>query len=170
MSSRRLGPIAAVLLLATVTACGFRPLYGPTADGRPETLEKLSAVSVGRIQDRTGQLVRNELLNRINPRGQPANPSVHLSVNVNESIQNLAVQRDETATRANLILQASFKLTDTDTSDLLFEGNVQSIASYNISTSADFATLSAETDARRRGASDLADEITARVAIFLAQR
>lgn len=114
-------------------------------------------------------MVRNALLDRINVGGEPDKPEFVLDVSVSESIQNLAIQRDETATRANLILRADFRLTENATSESIFNGSVQSVSSYNISKSQDFATLSAETNARRRGALDLADEITARVAIFLAR-
>ncbi len=157
------------MLLLAVSGCGFRPLYGTTATSTGTTNERLATVSVGLIPDRTGQLVRNELLERVNVRGTPAKPEFVLDVAVAESIQNLAIQRDEVATRANLILRASFRLVDNATGQSVFNGSVQSVASYNISDSQDFATLSAETDARRRGARDLADEITARVAIFLAR-
>lgn len=160
---------AAACLLLLLSACGFRPLYGPAATSQARTSERLATVSVALIPDRIGQLVRNALLDRVNIRGQPANPDFVLDVDVNETIQNLAIQRDETATRANLILQADFRLVDGATRETVFDGSVQSVSSYNISTSQDFATLSAETNARRRGARDLADEITARVAIFLAR-
>ena len=159
----------ACIFLLLLSACGFRPLYGPASASQARTSERLASVSVSLIPDRTGQLVRNALLDRINIGGQPAKPEFVLDVDVNESIQNLAIQRDETATRANLILQADFRLVVTATRETVFDGSVQSVSSYNISTSQDFATLSAETNARRRGALDLADEITARVAIFLAR-
>ncbi len=157
------------VLLLLLSGCGFRPLYGPTSASPARTSERLGAVSIARIPDRTGQLVRNALLDRINVGGQPAKPEFVLNVSVIESIQNLAIQKDETATRANLILQANFRLAKSATGESVFDGSVQSVSSYNISTSQDFATLSAETNARRRGARDLADEITARVAIFLAR-
>jgi LPS-assembly lipoprotein len=159
----------ACIFLLFLSACGFRPLYGPASTNQARTSERLASVSVSLIPDRTGQLVRNALLDRINIGGQPAKPEFVLDVDVNESIQNLAIQRDETATRANLILQADFRLVVSTTRETVFDGSVQSVSSYNISTSQDFATLSAETNARRRGALDLADEITARVAIFLAR-
>ena len=159
--------VGAALLLLLVGGCGFRPLYGPQPDDQPLTAERLSTVSVALIPDRTGQLVRNALLDRLNINGQPDKPVFTLDVRVDESIVNLAIQRDSTATRANLVLQARFSLVESATGESVFGGNVQSVASYNISLSQDFATLSAETDARRRGARDLAEEITARVSIFL---
>ncbi len=157
------------VLLLVLSGCGFRPLYGPPPSNQADTNERLSTVSIGLIPDRTGQLVRNALLDRMNVKGQPANPEFFLDIDVDESIVNLGIQRDETATRANLVLRANFSLFENATGEAIFSGNVQSVASYNISLRQDFATLSAETDARRRGARDLAEEITARVSIFLSR-
>ena len=162
--------IASALFIAIlVSACGFRPLYGPSPSADARVSERLSGVAIATIPDRTGQLVRNALLQRINPFGQPSGADFRLSVQIDETIQNLAVQIDETATRANLILRAQFDLIQGETGENVFSGTVQSVNSYNISSLQHFATLSAEQDARRRGARDLADEITARLALFLAE-
>ena len=157
--------MAAVLLLA---ACDFQPLYGRGGEGNVDTSARLAAVGIDFIADRPGQLLRNELLDRITPRGAPADPRYRLTVTLSESRQNLAVRRDATATRARLTLSAAFRLLDTNNGLELLSGSTRSINSYNISSS-DFGTISAEADARRRGAQDLAEDITARVAIFLQQ-
>ena len=151
-----------------VAACGFQPLYGRGGDGATDTSARLAGVGIDFIADRPGQLLRNELLDRMTPLGAPADPRYRLAVTLNESRQNLAVRRDATATRARLTLTAAFRLLDTNNGLELLAGSTQSINSYNISSS-DFATISAEADARRRGARDLAQDITARVAIFVQQ-
>ena len=92
-----------------------------------------------------------------------------LNVSVSESKRDLAIRKDATATRANLIITASFILKREQGGEVIFKGQVRSANSYNI-LDADFATLSAESDARRRAARDLATEITSRLGVFLAQR
>ena len=50
----------------------------------------------------------------------------------------------------------------------MLSGNVNSTSSFNILTS-DFATLSAESDARARSLREISDEIRTRVAVFLSR-
>ncbi len=157
--------LAAICLLLALQACGFRPLYAERADA-PATTQELAAIEIGRIRDRTGQLLRNELLDRMNPKNLAVRREYNLSVELSESRQNLAVRRDDTATLANLVLTAAYSLTRQDGEEVL-AGIVRSFNSYDISRS-DFATIAAETDARARAARDLADDITIRVAVFLA--
>ena len=166
MLSRLLGPlaIASCLLLA---ACGFEPLYGKREQAIP-TESLLSWVEVPPIKDRTGQLVRIELTNRMTPT-RPAPPSAFtLIVKLNESKASLAMEKDSSATRANLTIAASFVLKQNSDGLELMTGSVRSVNSYDILLS-DFVTLAAENDARRRGAKDVADGIVDRLAIFLSR-
>ena len=154
-------PRASILaFLVLLAGCGFQPLHG-RPDAGNQTTTALSLVSVAPIPDRLGQLLRIELTNQLTPLGPPKSPAYVLAIDVNEVKQELGVRKDATATRANLIFTATFKLTDTETNESLFSGTVRSINSYNI-LDEDFAPLTAETDARRRGARDLATEIGAR--------
>lgn len=153
--------------LAVLTGCGFTPLHGnPQANG--SATAALRQIGVPPIPERLGQLLRIELTNQITPKGQPRTPLYVLEVKVKESKQALAVRKDATATRANLILSANFKLKTGKESESLFTGTVRSVNSYNV-LDADFATLSAESDARRRAVRDLATEIRSRLGIFLSR-
>jgi len=149
------------LLLLLAVACDFRPMYGDNNQIRTE----MAAVEIALITDRTGQLLRNELLDRLTPTGMANKPRYLLSVHLTESKKNLAIRRDLTATRANLTITAQFKLTTWPTDELLLEGRSRSLNSYNISTF-NFATLSAENDARRRAARAVAEDISTRLAIY----
>ncbi len=100
---------------------------------------------------------------------RPAPPSAFtLIVKLNESKASLAVEKDSSATRANLTIAASFVLKQNSDGLELMTGSVRSVNSYDILLS-DFATLAAENDARRRGAKDVADGIVDRLAIFLSR-
>lgn len=127
----------------------------------------LAQVDVTRIPDRTGQQLRNELLDRMNPRGRGEVPRYRLNVTLSESIRQLAVRRDDTATLASLVISASYSLISIDDGEVILSGRLRSLNSFDISRE-DFATVSAERDARERATVDLADGITARVAVFLA--
>ncbi len=156
----------ALLLSLGLAACGFQPLYASRGTG-PDTSELLAQVEVTRIADRTGQQLRNELLDRMNPGGRTATPRYRLRVTLSESTRRLAIRRDDTATLASLIISASFSLVSVADGEIVMSGTLRSLNSFDISRS-DFATVSAERDARERATIDLADGITARVSVFLA--
>ena len=114
-----------------------------------------------------GQQLRNMLAERLSPRGRNERTDYRLTVTLTERKQSLAIKVDETATRANLTISANFKLVALRNSQLgSFNGKAFSTNSYNILES-DFATLSAESDARNRALRTLAEEIRIRVAAAL---
>ena len=161
MWGRSTAVLAASVLVAS---CGFRPLYAERATG---VSFQLAAIEINVIDNRVGQILGNHLRDQFNPYGRPSNPLYRLGVTTNETKQDLAIRKDETATRANLTLSADFTLSHADSGKELIRGSVQSTNSYNI-LSSDFATLSAEDDARRRAVREIGDDIKTRLASFLA--
>ncbi len=160
--------IATIAIAALLSGCGFRPLYGTTkADEQVASL--LAQVRIGTIADRTGQKLRNFLLDRLNPAGQPARPLYHLLVKTTVSRTDLGIQRDETATRAILVLTANYRLLDSAKKSTLVRGSTKSTNSFNIVAS-DFATLSGETDAIERAAREVSDNIKTRLALYFTRR
>ena len=156
-----------LICAAVLGACGFRPLYGDYDEGGGSA--HLALVKVAPIADRVGQQLHNHLLDLINPYGRPTHPRYLLEVRLNEGSQQLAVQKSELATRANLNLSVSFSLYSINGDELLLTGTSFVVSSYNI-LKADFATLIAEKDARARATREMAQDIRARVAVFLVQR
>ena len=165
---RRIGLRGAFVLLALLTTgCGFQPLYGRSDAGvRPQ--DRLASVRIQPLRDRVGQKMHNLLRDRLNPRGQPTKPTYSLEIRLTETLQELGIRKDETATRANLILQANFLLKDAATDDDLFKGRSRSVNSYNILES-QFATQFSESDARDRALREIADEIRNRLAVYFAR-
>ncbi|MDJ0950053.1 MAG: LPS assembly lipoprotein LptE [Alphaproteobacteria bacterium] len=149
-----------------LTACGYRPLYAPQD---PAAAPDMSTVKVRLIEDRSGQALRNLLLDRMNPNGEPANPEYELEVELTEDRRNLGLRKDETATRADLTVQANYELRKVGQADIVLVGRSRSVSSFNIVQS-QFATLAAETDARKRALRELSDQIVLRVALHLNSR
>ncbi|MCH8036913.1 MAG: hypothetical protein IIC53_07290, partial [Proteobacteria bacterium] len=75
------------------------------------------------------------------------------------------IRKDETATRANLILSANFTLRDLESGRVLLEGRTSSVNSFNILTN-QFATGFSEADARERALRELSDSIRVRLGIY----
>lgn len=158
--------IAWILIAGTCAAgCGFQPLYsrksGVAAPG-------LATIGIEPIANRIGQQLHNQLLDKLTPLGPPAAPRYVLRVTLSESLQSLAVRKDDVATRANLVMNANFKLARVSDNSIVLSSSAISANSYNI-LSQEFATLSAENDARARAVRELSDEIRIRIAIYLSR-
>ena len=156
--------LVASLLLA---ACGFHPLYGGIS-GDVRRLE-LSQITVTPIESQLGSDLRNELIDRLTPDGEPPYPQYRLDVALHEFREGLAIQKDASVTRWNYQLTADYQLFDLGTGKVVIKGSATSIAAYSVVDS-QFATLSAEKDAERRAAIDLGDELDLRLALFFEQR
>ena len=156
--------LVAAVTLASVSGCGFEPIHGQRSLAAPAAL---SQVEIELIDNRIGQMLRNELLDRFHPRGG-GGTRFSLTISLVETLQNLGIRKDSVATRANLALNARYSVTPLGGGPALTTGALQSVNSYNILTS-DFATLSAQADARRRAVRQLADRIQERISVWLVQ-
>ena len=163
---RQIVAVAAVLVTLAVSACGFRPLYGAGSEEPVSTVvQELGAIQVGRGADRLDQIVYGNLLDLLTPNGAPQNPRYRLALELSESKQGVALERDATVSRLNLTLVAGFTLQDASTGEGLFSGSVRAVAAYNVLRS-EFANVIAERDARGRAARDVSDEIKTRLSFY----
>ncbi|MET4699434.1 LPS-assembly lipoprotein [Constrictibacter sp. MBR-5] len=156
---------AAVLLLAlALPACGFKPLYG-TSDGGSGVSPELAAVEVGNIPDRPGQQLRTHLELLLDPRGTGGPARYGLQVKLRSDTADVAIRRDETATRRDVSMWASYVLTDLNGGAVLTSGQARAVNSYNVVAS-DVATRAGEEDARDAALRRLAEELRTRLAIY----
>lgn len=165
---RRRGLMLAGLALCglVLAGCGFRPLYGRHAD-TPALAATLAMVEVAPIPDRTGQLLRNALEQRLERAGGNHAKVYTLEVVLDESTEALGLGRDATVTRANLVITADFTLRRDG--KVVWSGNSRSATAYNILTQ-QYATIASERDSRDRAVNQVADDITRRLAVFLGNR
>ena len=157
---------ACALVVLALAGCGFQPIY-TQQDQSANAAVELQKVQVNLIQDRIGQKLHNNLLDRLNPRGRPSDPEYFLNVRLSTSKVDLGIQRDDTATRAKLTVIATYSLRDLN-DEIIFRGVSRSVSGYNIVES-DYATQSAEFDAIDRSLRVISEEIRSRLVVFLSQ-
>jgi len=148
-----------------VAGCGFRPVYAPAAAGEADAVDQLAAVRIEPLKDRAGQQLHNFLRDELNPDGQPINPDYELEIELTERTEKLAFRQDETATRANIILNSAFVLRAAEDDRVLYQGRVSSINSYNI-LDEQYATDISRDDAIERGLRELSQSIKLRLAVY----
>lgn len=152
---------ALAFALPTLSGCGFRPIYGDSAVAD----ERLNQVDIALIADRSGQQLRNYLIDRMYLNGRPERPDYRLSINLAERQVDLGIQKDATATRSQIIIAASYVLTSNADGRVLANGSVRNLSSYNVLPS-EYATLVAEQDARERTLRAIGDDVIQRLSIF----
>ena len=159
MASRR-GVVLA--LGALLGGCGFRPMLKPVDDA--DVQSELAAIEVRTSTDRLGYLVRDNLLDQLNPSGVEVPSRYLLQINLRRRSTALGIQLDNTATRFNLTLTARFRLLDAATRKVLYSSSASRIASYN-AIRAPYAELAAQLDAEERAARDVGTDIRTQLAI-----
>ncbi len=165
MAARRI--VVLGFLGLALAGCGFRPLLyrGNDNDIRGE----LAAIRITGLGGRLGQQLRNALEDNLNPTALETPARYELAIRLTNTNSALAIQLDNTTTRYNLTLTAAFQLKDSADQRLVYQSTVQRVASYNLRR-APFATLTAQKDAERRAAEEIATDIRTLLAIRFQRR
>ena len=174
-SAGTLSVLALALVMSTLlSACGFSPLYGQRVSADLTVEKHLALIHVQPIKNRTGQHLRNNLLARLNLKGQPTNPLYKLNVTLIESNSNLGVKKTAVVTRGNLKLLTTFTLSKSANvaskieSKNLMTATVTATSSYDI-PQAQYLALIGLKDARARAVKETADDIRNRLGIYFHQ-
>ncbi|MFW5681358.1 MAG: hypothetical protein ACOC3D_13905 [Pseudomonadota bacterium] len=160
--------VLALLALAPVGACGFRPVYGRRSDDAGLAAD-LRAIAVPNAQSQLTFELRRALLDELNPTGT-ATPSLYrLDYRLTRTGENLAIQLDGIVTRVDRVLRAVYSLRDLQSDRTLHRGQVQRTASFNV-RGEPFADRIAEEDADRRAARALAVAMRQQLVAFFERR
>ena len=150
-------------LAAPLGGCGFRPLMGDGARG--EAVGQAGRVQISLIDDRVGQKLRNELMQRINPRGTRVGAPWRLDVHVEDSARDSGIQSNNTVTRKEIRLIATFVLVEVNTGRVLLTDTSRSNAAFNVSAT-EFGTVVSGRAAHDTAVTDVADDIQTRLALY----
>ena len=158
------------VLISFVSACGFEPLYverkGDNAwyfKGEFDTSisQEMAKVKVMPISDRFGQMMRNDLIDLLSPKGQPNRPKYRLFVKLESKTErNQALRSDITATRKMVKYRVSYYMTDND--NTLLRGDSVAYSGYDI-----LANPYSTTIAKKKGDEDAAKIIANDISLRL---
>ncbi len=164
----RLIPLSGAALVA---ACGFQPVYMPTASNKAGPAQReMAAVFVPVIPDRPGQLLRQALQRQLgSDTGVPAAYDLRVSYVITG--EGIAVQNNNIATRIRLTGIASWTLQKrTPQQTPLTSGSARSLDGVNIFGEQYFAS-DLETEAvQKRIAESVAQQITNQLAIWFREQ
>ncbi len=167
---KKVGVFVATVLLA---ACGFQPLYVQRTvnDGwyNKEQFDmsiskEMAQIKISSIKDRFGQLLRNELLDLLTPRGVPQNSKYRLDVVLEDKIVTQQAMRDDvTATNERIEYRVDYKLFQG--ADQLINGNSIAFVSYDILQNP-YSTTMAQKKAEKDAAKIIANDIALRIGAY----
>ena len=143
------------------TSCGYEPIYSKNAN----TNKELLSISVKNIKNRSGQILRNTLLNQLNPERERVITKYRLIVEISESKSSLAYRKDMSATRTDLNVTANYLLKDIKNGEILLKQEAKSISSFDVVESV-YATLIAEKDVREKNLEVISNDIYTNLVIF----
>lgn len=152
------------LLLAS---CGFQPIYGAhDGDGNPVN-EQLSRIAIDNIPERPGQILRNNLIDRMYGKGRPREPLYHLEVRLRITQEDLGIQADAVSTRTLMNTNADYVLRATAGKEIL-RGTARSITNFN-RLSTQYGNLAAMDAATERTLREVSEQIVNRLALYFAE-
>jgi LPS-assembly lipoprotein len=159
-------PLLTLIILSFgLSACGFTPVHS-TAPTTKSVSNNLNSIEIAIIPNRSGQYLRNALIDKLYSNGYPSNPRYKLTIEpLQEIISDFDVTIDSDATRRQLKLITNFNLTDKNNKTLL-NRHITAVTSNNVLVS-EFSTIVTEQNARDAALDDLARQIETQLALYL---
>jgi LPS-assembly lipoprotein len=160
--------IYCLVVLLSLTGCGYKPLYSSGSDGRG-VVASLSSISIQETDTRAGQLVRNSLLSSIQPAGTAGDNLYKLVLSPELSQSTLVDRSIPGVKRIRLRLAVTYQLIETASGSEVNSGKTSSAVSYDVIREP-VADLQAESNAANRAAREVAADIHTRLAAYMASR
>ena len=166
--------IILVVIATLLWGCGFEPLYVEKKtssewyyDNEFDTgiREEMASVKVELIQDRIGQLIRNDLLDKLTPKGTPKHPKYFLKItDLKKEEIDQALRNDITATRKKVIYTVYYTLKNQQYETLL-TGNSVAYLGYDILRDP-YSTTFAQKKQEKNAAKIIANDISLRLGAY----
>lgn len=122
--------VAILCLALTLSACGFEPMLATQSTSQQALLP---AMDISNIPDREGQYLRNLLIDRLYTQGRPENAAYQLNVSpLVKEIVSLGIQKDATATRAQMQISTELQLIEKGTNKAVLTRTLKAVGAYNL--------------------------------------
>lgn len=152
---------AALGLLSALGGCGLAPVYSGGSTGAAAA--SFAQIVVAPIPERSGFLVRQALIDRLGRTA--ADPRYRLEVELDDQIVAFGVRGDNSAARERRTLRARYRLVEAATDTVVLDATAGADSGID-RVSSNYAVVAAEATALERLSTDIARQITARVALF----
>ena len=174
LQHKKIYTVLAVLTLG-ITACGFEPLYVEKTSNNggwyynnefdTDIVYEMSQIKVEGAADRIGQMVKNELIDDLTPRGVPQHAKYFLKLEpINSKRTELALRDDITATREKVKYTVKYSLWSKEKGELV-SGKSWIFLSYDLLDNP-YSTTMDKKKVEKDGAKILANDISLRIGAY----
>lgn len=155
-----------IILLLSLSACGFKPLYQQVNQDNETIAQQLSDIKIDRINnDRAGQILHNYLLDALNPRGRNQSSILNLRTKLSLSTIESGLKRDSTANIYKINARADYELYHDDKIYKNFTTNLS--ASFAADRLSNYATDVAISNAQQNILKTLSQEMRNKISLYL---
>lgn len=155
--------MVAALVLA---GCGYRPMYGSSATS-PGVAGSLSSIAIAEPTDRTGQLIRNELISSMQTgRGED---KYMLNLTTTLADNGVILDKQPSVGRQAILITTNYELIDRSNGKILTKGTTFARVPYDV-VRQPFADMQAQKDATERAAREVGADIRTRLAAYFAKQ
>lgn len=155
-------------IFCLLAGCGFHTVYGSHRSGDDSSVSlALNQIAVDNIPDRQGQILRNELIDKMYGKGRPAQPLYTLTIKLKRSEEDIGVLLDSTSTRTLVNTYADYDLKDLK-GNVVLHGHAHSTTSFS-KLNDQYATLAADEDAMQRTVDEVSEQIVNRLSLYFSE-
>ena len=127
----------------------------------------LNNISIENIPDRNGQMLRNDLIDRMYGKNRPEKPLYTLKVTIRSGEEDLGILANATATRSLLNMYSDYSLQDAKGKQLL-GGTAHSVASFD-KLDQMYGTVVARQNAYERTLREVSEQIVNRLSLYFSE-
>ncbi len=171
----RYGKILATIIICTLPACGFEPLYVEKTGGDDlwyynnqydqDIVREMAQIRINTSGGRMGQMIKNELIDIFNPYGAPKNAKYFLKIQTPTSRTTQQALRDDiTATREKVMYKVNYELWSTKKGKLV-SGSSKTFLSYDLLDNP-YSTTMDKKKVKKDGAKIIANDIALRIGAY----
>ena len=156
---RRAKLSAGLLILLSVSACTFRPLYSPSDEVNGNLSTQLSQINVAEVNSRVAQQVRNHLVFILNASNLPLEPRYQAKLQITSIERRTSAQKSLSDTTAGFVtVTASYSLVDSTGNKRIANGSRKASAYFD-RNSQKLANQRAVRDAENRAGKEVAEKL-----------
>ena len=156
-----------VLTTLAVSGCGFHPLYGAKNGTSDQAIhDQFAKVHISPIDDRIGQILYNDLQERMRTASAEVKPIYRLQVLLQQNMTGINYQKNATASGGEMTVDANWQLLDYQSGKRLAYGHFSSIDSVNY-LGPRYDSVASEQNSTDQALRDISDMITDRIAVYL---
>ncbi len=154
--------ILTLSLILLLTSCGFKPLYAKEKAGGACDNFSVNPINLSLTGHKMQYLVQDKL----NQACIDSENDYNVDIKVGVGEESVAIQKDREVTRFNVILDATYTLTNKTSGKHIYTGKTKSIGGYDAVTS-DYGTYALEQDTKNKLAEEMSREIAFKITYLI---